>query len=193
MSPKKPLKEDRIPVDSNGRPDLSRYRDPPEYYADMYTAYPDSLKSRAADPQESNLAFRRRVHAVWGLIANGTGAIPIALDMLHSSSADAREDGAAILAEIGTDPAVLGHLLKALAEETDTTARDSIVQALGTLKNRKAIPALAALIRDNNTDADTRRTAVESLGRIVRRRFLRQDDPIQAALAWLEGYEKRNA
>jgi hypothetical protein len=50
-----------------------------------------------------------------------------------------------------------------------------------------------ALIRNDNTDNDTRWTAVESLGRIVRRRFHKQAQPVQAALEWLAKHENRNA
>ena len=77
--------------------------------------------------------------------------------------------------------------------ETDEEARDSLIQALGGLRNRAAIPALAALIEDEDADGDTRWTAVESLGRIVRRRFLDKPDPVAAARDWIAAELKRNA
>ena len=64
-------------------------------------------------------------------------------------------------------------------------AKDSMIITLGSLKSRKAIPALAAIIRVAAQDHDTRWTAVESLGTIVRRRFTDKEDPIEAALDWL--------
>jgi hypothetical protein len=67
------------------------------------------------------------------------------------------------------------------------------VLALGAFKNRVAIPALGELIRNDATDNDTRWTAVESLGRIVHRRFLNQAEPVQAALEWLDKNESKNA
>ncbi len=70
----------------------------------------------------------------------------------------------------------------------DTTARDSTILALGRLKSKKAIPLLATVIRDANADGDTRWTAVEGLGLLVRKRFLKQEDPISAAMAWLDSH-----
>jgi hypothetical protein len=187
------LKEDRIPTDKKGRPDLSRYTDSADYYVAMYQQYLEAVGGSSGQRYDGQLAFRRRVHATWGLIAKGAEAIPYAVAMLKSKDADAREDGAAILAEIGKDSQALEHVLQALASETDTTTRDSLILALGAFKNRVAIPVLADLIRNDATDNDTRWTAVESLGRIVRRRFLNEAQPVQAALEWLDKHENRNA
>jgi hypothetical protein len=60
-----------------------------------------------------------------------------------------------------------------------------MILTLGRLKSRKAIPALASIIRDDAQNHDTRWTAVESLGTIVRRRFIDSEDPIAAALTWV--------
>jgi HEAT repeat protein len=185
------LKEDRIPVNEKGRPDLAGYTDSADYYVAMYQQYLDA--SPASRKYDANLAFRRRAHATWGLIANGPAAVPHAVAMLTSKHADAREDGAAILAAVGMDDHAVGHVLRALASETDPVARDSLIVALGAFKNRIAIPLLADLIRNEATDNDTRWTAVESLGRIVRRRFLNQVEPVTAALEWLDKHENRNA
>ena len=180
------FKEDRIPVDSAGRPELARYRDSAHYYAAMHRQYVENTRRSGYD---ARLEFRRRVHANWGLIAKGAAAIPHAVAMLNSKNADAREDGASILAEIGKGPEVLQHVLDALGSETELVARDALVQALGAFKDRAAIPMLAAMIRSSDTDGDTRRTAVESLGRIVRQRFVDRAEPVQAALEWLEHHE----
>jgi HEAT repeat protein len=187
------LKEDRIPKDKMGRPDLSRYTDPVQYYVAMYQRYLEAMHGSSGSRYDAQLEFRRRVHATWGLIAKGAEAVPHAVAMLRSEDADAREDGAGILAEVGKDGRVIEHVLRALASETDATARDSLVLALGAFKNRAAIPILADLIRDDATDGDTRWTAVGSLGRIVRRRFLDQAQPVQAALEWLNKHENGNA
>lgn len=82
----------------------------------------------------------------------------------------------------------MGALLAALEAETEDVPRDGIIAALGALKNRSAVPTLAALIRSESTDSDTRLCAAESLGQIVRRRFDRRDDPIAAAVAWLDAH-----
>ena len=139
------VEEDRIPIDPSGRPDLSYYTRSAEYYAAMH--------ARAIAPGGT---FAERTHGCWGLIAKGEEAIPHARAMLASAKPDAREDGAAILAEIGKGEGVVQSLLGALAAETDVEARDSLVQALGGLRNRAAIPALAALIE--HEDADRRHT-----------------------------------
>jgi HEAT repeat protein len=180
------LKEDKYPVDEHGKPDLSYYRDPLAYYIQMYEQHLDTLEGRKTGPgYEVELSFQRRVHAIWGLVAKGVEAAPYALSLLQRREPEAREDGASILSELGKDNGVVDALLHALNAETDLTARDSIVMTLGRLKSRKAIPALAVIIRDVAQDHDTRWTAAESLGTIVRRRFFAAEDPIEAAIAWL--------
>jgi hypothetical protein len=185
------LKEDRIPVNENGRPDLAGYTDPADYYIAMYQQYLDAVGSAAGRKYDANLAFRRRAHATWGLIAKGAAAVPHALAMLKGKQADAREDGAAILAAVGKDDQVVDHVLRALASETDPVAQDSLIIALGAFRNPIAIPVLADLIRNEATNIDTCWTAVESLGRIVRRRFLDQPEPVAAALQWLGKHQNR--
>jgi HEAT repeat protein len=98
-----------------------------------------------------------------------------------------------ILGAVGKDESVVTEILARLSTEADTVARDSLIVALGGLRSRRAIPALAAIIRDESADGDTRWTAVESLGKIVRRRFLKQSIPIEAAIEWLEKHDKEIA
>jgi hypothetical protein len=183
------LKEDTYPLDKTGprgKPDLSYYRDSLDYYIQMYEQFLGSLEGRKTGVgYEVELQFARRVHAQWGLIAKGVEAAPYALSLLQRSEPEAREDGASLLAELGKDNGVVDALLESLRAETELEARDSMIITLGTLKSRKAIPALAAIIRDSTQDHDTRWTAVESLGTIVRRRFTDKEDPIEAALDWL--------
>jgi HEAT repeat protein len=176
------VKENSFPVDEKGKPDLRYYDEPASYYSDMHAQAMQDSRSREAD---SRLAFARRVHGCWGLIARGAESIPFALEMLASANSDAREDGAAVLAAVGRDDAVVERLLNALATEPDIQARDSIIQALGGLRNRAALPALVALVENEATDGDTRWTAIEALGKVVRRRFLAQPEPTQAALDWI--------
>lgn len=179
------MKEDRIPVDPKGRPDLSQYTDPAEYYFGLIQQYVGTMSGRKGPGYEPDLAFRRQVHGEWGLIAHGRAAIPYALRLLKEPSAEAKACGAAILAEVGSQPGVVEALLTALGDADSDEARDTIITALGTMRSRKAIPALAALIRSDETDGDTRWTAAESLGMIVRRRFDKAADPVAAAQEWL--------
>ncbi len=142
-----PLKEDSIPVDKRGQPDLSRYTDSPEYYAALYDKFLASLRGEWPwVTQETSLPSSSRVHATWGLIAKGSAAVPYALKLLAHSEPDAREDGAAILGAVGKDAAVVTEVLARLSGETETTARDALVLTLGELRSRRAIPALAAII-----------------------------------------------
>lgn len=181
------LKESAYAVDASGAPDLRRYTDPLEYYIEMYERHLGAIEGKQGPGYEIELAHSRRVHATWGLIAKGNAAVPYALGLLRRPEPEAREDGASVLSALGRDDGVVDKLLEGLNSETDVTARDSLICALGRLKSRKAIPALAAIVRDENADGDTRWTAVESLGQIVRERFLKHDDPVRAALDWLDG------
>ena len=97
---------------------------------------------------EVELQFKRRVHAQWGLIAKGAEAAPYALSLLQRSEPEAREDGASILGELGKDNGFVDALLESLRSETELEAKDSMIITLGSLKSRKAIPALAEIIRD---------------------------------------------
>lgn len=185
------LKEAGYPLISQGphgrgRPDTRYYTDSLEYYIQMYEQYLATLEGKRGPGYEIELASSRGVHAQWGLIAKGAAATSYALSLLERSIPEAREDGAGILAELGRDEAVVDKLIERLASESETTARDSIVLALGQLGNKKAVPSLAAIIRDVAIDVDTKWTAIESLGLIVHKRFLKQDNPVKAAIAWLD-------
>ena len=158
-------------------PDLSRLNEAAETYWKRHR--------RAIEEGD----FQGRVMASWGLIARGRDALPFLGLMLREGGPKAREDAAGAYAWIAEhDPSVVDELLAALEHEVDTQARDSIVVALGELRAKAAIPALARLIEAPDTDGDTRFTAIQSLGRIVRRRFDRQAEPEAAAKAWLAAH-----
>ena len=182
------MKENDFPTDEKGKPDLRYYDEPAAFYAAMHAQAIRDSRNKEADSRQT---FARRVHGCWGLIARGEDSVPFALEMLASGNSDAREDGAAVLAEVGRNETVVARLLDALEAEADTQARDSIVQALGGLRNKLAIPGLAAMVEDEGTDGDTRWMAVESLGKIVRRRFLAKPDPVAAALDWIAKARQR--
>lgn len=135
--------------------------------------------------------FAARVKATWDLIHCGEKAVPVVLEMLNSPSADIREDAAGILAEIGKDANVAEALLGRLESETDQQARDTLIQALGALRAKSAIPKLIEIIEDADADGDTRFCAMESLGKIVRRRFLDRDDPEIAVKDWIARHHQR--
>jgi hypothetical protein len=180
------LKEQDYPVDDRGKPDLRFYRDSIEYYLALYEQHLGALAGKSGPGFETELAFQRRVHATWGLISKGRFAVPHALAMLKRPEPEAREDGGAILASLGRQEDVVGELVRALEQETFAEPKDSIVLALGQMRNKAAVPVLARIIRDESEDGDTRRTAVEALGRVIRRRFMKQADPLKAAMSWLD-------
>lgn len=157
----------------------------PEFYVDMHCEALTALRTRGISENDSRAAFQRRVDATWGLIGLGADSIPATLEMLGSTDSDTREDAAGILGEIGKSAEVLDSLLQALDQETDQVATDSILVALGAMKNKEAIPTLARIIRDDSIDGDTRHTATDSLGKIARKRFTSNDEPIGPAVEWL--------
>jgi HEAT repeat protein len=152
-----------------------------DQHAEAFAAY-------EADEIDVDTWWKRRVQADRGLIRRGNEAVPIAVEMLHSRNPDTREDGAGVLAALGEDEGVIDALLGALEAEVEEQPRDAMIEALGRLKNRRAIPYLAQVIRNANSDGDTRWGAVEALGRIVRLRFDRQPDAFGTALAWLDSH-----
>jgi len=155
----------------------------PEHWFLLHAA---SVADMDAGRISGSEAFDRRAKAQWGLIACGTEAVPYALRMLASPDADVREDAGGVLGAIGRQPEVVDAVLDALETENDQQTRDSLVLALGQLGDHRAVPRLAALIRSNATDEDTRFTAVQSLGRLARQHFDRRDEPVAAALEWLD-------
>lgn len=174
-------------------PDPAHMKMPAEHYARMHA---DAIASL----DESTIAYGTRVHATWGLCYAGTAALPHALQMLKSKQAEAREDAAGILAHVAKDEQAVDELLAAFDRELAKTdeatqggkdelqALDSVLAALGALKCKKAIPSLAKLLRNEKADGDSRWNAMESLGRIVRRRFDKEPEPIAAAIDWLDAH-----
>lgn len=150
----------------------------------MYEGFLGGLHGGRGARLSAKRSFALRSHALWGLIAKGAPSVQFAVTLLQRPEAEAREDGAAILGALGETTAQSNGSWPPSPWRL-TQAMDSLVIALGRMGNRRAIPALAALIRDEDADGDTRWTAIESLGRIVRKSFLRREDPMQAARDWL--------
>jgi hypothetical protein len=185
LTPRHALKEDAYPVDGQGRPDLSYYKDSPEYYFGLIQQYIGTLEGKQGAGYEPELAFRRCVHGQWGLIARGDAAVPYAMRLLEHPVAEAKESGAGVLASLREQPGVVDALLKSLDDAGSDEARDTMIGALGALRAKDAIPALARMLRDERTNPDTRWNVAEALGAIARRPFHRESDPVAAALEWL--------
>jgi HEAT repeat protein len=97
------------------------------------------------------------------------------------------------LGDLGKDPSVTDELVKMLQSETDDVARDSAIIALGQMKSKRALPTLERILRNATADSDTRWTAGESVGRIVRRRFGKSGGSvIDEAIAWLDAHPQRH-
>jgi HEAT repeat protein len=159
-----------------------RRRDAKSWFDQHYEAF----TARDAGAIDADVWWDLRVEATWGLISRRHEAVPFALEMLRSPNPDIREDGAGILAQIGKDQAAVDALLTSVQDESEDVPRDVMIDALGHLRDRRAIPFLAEIIRNPATDGDTRCGAVDALGRIARRRFDRQPDPVGAARDWLD-------
>ena len=79
-----------------------------------------------------------------------------------------------------------------LESETDDVARDSAIIALGEMRSKRALPTLEKILRDTTADGDTRWTAGESVGRVVRRRFGKSGGSVtDEAIAWLDAHPQR--
>jgi hypothetical protein len=133
-------------------------------------------------------AYGRRVLASWGLIVRAKDALPFALEMARSGNPEVRADATSVFERLRDDPAAVGALLHTSETERELEPLDSAIDALGRLRARDAIPALARLIRDENTDGDTRFGAAQALETIAGRRF-RRGHEIEDAVAWLDRQE----
>ncbi len=189
---------EEVETDERGCPKVSALTKPPEYYIRLYEqGFQLTKELPVAKPghpgwdwytrQISN-AYNNRVVATWGMIARGVKSLPYALTMMKSGQPDIREDGAGVLMALGKQPGVVEELLNALGRETETQARDAIIIALGEIKDKRAIPALARIIRQPGVDGDTQWTAIESLGSVVHRKFTDKPNVVEAALEWLSSH-----
>ena len=160
------MKEDRIPTDAMGRPDLAHYTEPVRYYEQMFETYLASF-GRRLTPDESRLAWKQHVHASWGLRARGSEAIPYAMRLLRHSAPEAREVGAGVLEDVGGAPGAADALLAALQAEDDDVARTAIVEALGKTASPAALDALQRLRRESTRDADLLEAIDRSIARLV--------------------------
>lgn len=191
---------EEVALDERRAPKTSELTKPLEYYIALYErswAVLDELPKdvRPGHPdfkwytRQVTNAYQNRVVATWGMIARGAAAVPYAATMLKSREADIREDATGIFEALARQSElasqIVDDLLAALKRETESLPRDGIILALGAMKDKRAIPALAETIRNPEADSDTRWTAVESLGHIVRRNFMKEAAPIEAAQPWL--------
>lgn len=171
----RPRQPPKVDLDTDGLPDLRQF-----------TASAAEYRQQHAEAVRAGDGSARGI-AQWGLAAQGVDALPFLQEMLRSSSPEAREDAAGALAWIGTrQPEVITALIETLATSSEREERDTIVQSLGELKSRAALPVLGEIVRDETSDPDARHTAALAVGKIVRRRFDRSPDVVAAAVGWLD-------
>ena len=188
----------KIPNTPERTPVLSHLSESAEYYANLLLKSAVVFKDHPREgPRLSNDAismhYHRFVMAEWGLIARGKEAVPYSVDLLRSEIPEVREAAAGVLLGVGGDEEVVSHVLESLEAEYHRPANkqtiqslDTLVLALGEMKNKKAIPALAALVRDTSLNGDSRWGAALAIGRLARKRFDKGSDPITAAMEWLD-------
>jgi hypothetical protein len=186
LDPKPDLPEDRIPADERGKRDLSFYTEPLQHYIDLYNSFINA-NWKGSTSDEQRLAWKQRVHGTWGLLAKGQEALPFLLTLVRHANPDAREDASYLLGELKLEAGISEQLLHCLQNETDLVAKSSMIEALGKVRYRPAIPALALLILDKGVDVDTRWNAADSLGRIVGQDFSGPEKLLKAE-AWLAGH-----
>jgi hypothetical protein len=186
------IEEDNIPIDAKGKPELSRYTKPLAHYISLYEASMARIPEAELSSERANFAFRQRVHATWGLMAKGTEAIPYLLTLVSRKNSDAREDASFLLGELKRTDGIADVLLAHLNNEKDLVAQSAMIGALGKLRYKPAVHAMARLILSDDIDRDIRLDAVDSLGRIEKIAFSKSNDPLAAATSWLatEGYSR---
>jgi len=181
VEPKPNLPEDEIPIDKSGRPDMSFYTEPLQHYIDLYGSF---LDSSGTSREQQRSAWKQRVHATWGLLAKGQEALPFLLTLVQNANPAAREDASFLLGELKSDSAISEHLLAHLGNEKDLVVLSAMIDALGKLRYRPAIPALAHMILAPEIDLDTRWNAADSLGAIAGQDFS-GPDKLQKAESWI--------
>jgi hypothetical protein len=152
-------------------------------YIESWAAFQAALTSRTGPRYQTALLYDRALLALWGLRARREDSLPYAFELLASDDPDHRQTGASLMGTARGNQRVLTALLRALMDETDETAYDAILMALGDLRSAEAIPALAAVVRDETADPGHRHIAAVSLCKVFGRPVGR--DPIATAMGWL--------
>ena len=191
------LEESRYPRNASGAPDLTRFTGSVEHYERYIADYFESLESprgTLADREWQTHAYQKYVLGQWGLIARGPSeALPTVLRLLQHRLPEGRQAASGVLgawSDAGT--ALEAPLLKAAeqelaAPETDIETLSTLIGILGRERSEASLPLLARVLRDpasRNGDIDW--CAIEAIGDIARRRFVKEPEPKQAAERWLQ-------
>jgi len=161
------------------------YLMPTSFYIKKYKKAQKDQNDTSLTNDQLKKAYCCRVSAIWALISKGEKSIPFALELLHSKSQEEKEDAAGILGELGKNDDVIDSLIMQLDAKCTVQVKDTIIIALGNLKSKKALKKLKQMLLDPEMDGDSKYTAAESVGKIIKCNILKKDDPITYAIDWL--------
>jgi hypothetical protein len=188
------LEEERFPRDAAGRPYLTCFTRPANYYQGYIDDYLESLGSPKPSFEWQAHAYRKGVLGQWGLIARGPGeAFPFVHRLLRHPVAEARQAGVAVLDAWARDGgnfevAALSAAEQELAapSQTDIQTLTALLGMLGRVRSKSALPLIARVLRaPNSAMGDLDRSAIEALESISGEQFSQQSEPKHAAELWL--------
>ena len=195
-----PLEEERYPRDSLGRPDLTRFVRPAEYYAGYIDEYLSTLRPSPADMEARSTeslryAYRKGVLGQWGLIARGPAeSLPFVVRLSSESVPEGRQMAAGILeAWVSADgnAAIEEHAVAATEREAaldapNVEALNGFVGILGRTRSQRALPLLARLLRlPSASNGDLDWATADAIAEIAGKAFDRSGDRREAAERWL--------
>ena len=191
------LEESRYPRNASGAPDLACFTRPVEHYERYITDYLESLESpkgTLANREWQTYAYQKYVFGQWGLIARGPAeALPTVLRLLRHRIPEGRQAASGVLdawsdARTPVEAPLLAAAERELAgPETDIETLSTLIGILGRERSEAALPLLARVLRDpGSSNGDVDWCAIEAIGDIARRKFVKEPEPKQAAERWLQ-------
>lgn len=183
------LPEDDIPLGPSGRPDLPMYDKPLGHYETMYQDWLKISGGARTEPKGRALAHRKRAHALWGFIGKGTDAVPVVTSLLASSRPDARSDGLYVYHELSKTSDGLDSLLAMANRPWTSDSLRALVEALGELKAKQALPLLARALTSVELDPRIQSAVAQALAQITGQSF----EDVDGARRWVEANVETDA
>lgn len=195
------LPEDRYPQVARGVPDLSYFKHPVAYYEAYADEYLASLDPKTAEPPRPDRKYaewqgywyRKYVLAQWGLIARGPAeALPTVLRYLKHRIPEGRQLASGVLGDWArkkidvTAPALAAAEQEFASAEPDIETLGTLLTLLGESRAESALPLMARVLRDpRSKNGDLDWNAMEAIGEVARKKFVKEPDPMRAADEWL--------
>jgi hypothetical protein len=187
----------KIPSSYKNGPELSYYTESPTYYYklidDCVKYFKDKPKGATKeDKNKALIAYRRMVHATWGLIARGAESLPYALQLSKSSNRDKNQAANSVWGWLRKEVRVytiIETLRLQLANEKELQKVVEIIECLGYLRNQKAIEIISPYLLNSSEDKEIQLKSAIAIGMIAHKRFdktEKSDETIQLAINWLE-------